>query len=93
MIKKIIKQILQNVQIKCEFTSTRQISRPALWPAVWKAGCITFDLDGLFPCVLVGGAITPVFRPPTVAPKQSFVNEISNTKLFAKLKMQNVNMN
>lgn len=39
----------------------------------------------------MGGAITPVFRPPTVAPKQSFVNEISNTKLFAKLKIQNVN--
>lgn len=68
---------------KLKITSTRQISSPADLPAFANAGCITVGLVFLFPCVLAAaGAITPVVRPPTVAPKQSLVNDTNNSKLL-----------
>lgn len=46
---------------------------------------MTDDREFLLPCVFVpaGGAIAPLVRPPTVAAKQSCVNEINSRKLFA----------
>lgn len=65
-------------------TSTRQISKPAVLPAFEKAGCITVGREFLFPWIFEVGAgvINPVVRPPVVAPKQSFANDITSKQLF-----------
>lgn len=81
---------------KFELTSIRQISKPFVWPAFWKAECITF------PVFFVESAILPVPIIPdarwgTVPPEQSVTNTVAisnvlynKNKIFKKFKSKNV---